>query len=175
MPPKFNFAAMMAKAGAGDTEATPSAVPAPTTSTAAAAENRQAETTRVGESTPPEAAQPPPAEPPKKKRKLVKLGAKAAGKKKTRPQLIELINDGSSGSEGELEDVSPYAQGWVEELGNPTVKDNRVAALISREISLPADMDGLRGRTHNSLALQVQEQVLSVSILHLFVTNFLFD
>ena len=159
MPPKFNFAAMMAKAGDGEMEANPSTAPPPTSATAAAA----AEPTEAGGSTTPGASQPPLSEPPKKKRKLVKLGAKAAGKKKTFPQLIEMVNDGSSGSEGELDDISPYAQGWVEDLGNPTVKDNRVAALISKEISLPADMDGLSGRTHNSLALQVQEQILSVS------------
>ena len=168
MPPKFNFAAMMAKAGDVEMESNPVTAPAPTSATTA-------EPTQAGGSTIPETAQPLPAEPPKKKRKLMKLGAKAAGKKKTRAQLIELINDGSLGSEGELEDISPYAQGWVEELGNPTIKDNRVATLISREISLPADMDGLRGQTHNSLALQVQEQVLSVSILHLSVINFVFD
>ena len=90
----------MAEAGDGETEANPT--PPPTTTAAA-------EPAPVEEATIPEATQAQPSGPTRKKRRLVKIGAKAAGKRKTHPQLLEEINDGSSGSEGKLDATSSYA------------------------------------------------------------------
>ena len=90
--PKFNFTVMMAKAGAGEDVVNPT--PPPTTTAA--------ETVPVEESAILEASQPQPSELALKKRRLVKLGSKIAANKKTRSQLLEAINDGSSGSSTNL-------------------------------------------------------------------------